>query len=250
MTRKPSYGERSSPVPLRGGRGGLKTPSYGLQSPISILKASIIVGLSVFGFFSSESFYSYLFLTPVFWGVLLILLLAFQSTSRYRNPLRDRVVELSKVKPADTVLDVGTGRGLMAIGFAKKAGKVYAIDRWRHRDLLGNTIARSKRNASIEGVEKKIVFGEGDPRKLPFRDKTFDIVVCNYAILNLPHGGRKAALGEMVRVLKPKGRILVADVMDFTRGSKRAFSHALREFGVKNVSAFRFDISTVLVGVR
>jgi ubiquinone/menaquinone biosynthesis C-methylase UbiE len=154
------------------------------------------------------------------------------------------------VKKTDVVLDVGTGRGLMAIGFAKKAKKVYAIDRWRHRDLLANSIERSTQNAKFEGVGKKIVFKAGDPKKIPFKDKTFDIVVCTYAILNLPHGGRKKALGEMVRVLKPKGRILIADVMDFTKGSKRAFTHALKEFGVKDVSSSRFDISTILVGRR
>ena len=199
---------------------------------------------------STDSLYSYLFLIPLFWGVLLFLLLLLQSTSWYRHNLRDRLLELSGVKKTDTVLDVGTGRGLMAIGFAKKAKKAYAIDRWRHRDLLGNSMERSKRNAKTEGVEKKTVFKEGDPRKIPFKNNTFNIVVCTYAILNLPHGGRREALGEMVRVLKPGGRILVADVMDFTKGSKRAFTHALKEFGIKKIKVSRFDISTILLGTK
>ena len=74
-------------------------------------------------------------------------------------------------------------------------------------------------------------------RELPFANGTFDLVVSSLAIHNISqHEGRDKALEEAVRVLKPRGRLMIADI----RATKRYAEH-LRELGMTDVSQQLLD---------
>src|SRR5579872_4079769 len=87
----------------------------------------------------------------------------------------------------EAVLDVGAGRGLLAIGAARRLsnGKVYAIDIWQSRDLSGNTPKALLANARAAGAIERLQVDTGDARSLPYTDGMFDVVGSMTAIHNI-----------------------------------------------------------------
>ncbi len=80
-------------------------------------------------------------------------------------------------------------------------------------DQSGNAEQVTRRNAALEGVTDRVELHTADMRKLPFDDGSFDVVVSSLAIHNLPGAGERArALCEAARVLKPGGKLMIADV--------------------------------------
>lgn len=100
--------------------------------------------------------------------------------------------------PHLSLLDVGTGSGTIAATFAKAIpdGHVTGVD------LNPNILPRAKAVADRAGLEN-IEFLQGDVKKLPFADGTFDITFCHQVLthMNAPW----EALREMLRVTKPGG---------------------------------------------
>ncbi len=119
-----------------------------------------------------------------------------------------------KLRGDEQVLDVGCGRGVVLLTAARSVprGKATGIDLWQVQDQSGNSESTTRENAKREGLSDRIELTTGDMRKLPFDDASFDLVVSSLAIHNVPSvEGRDKAIEEIFRVLKPGGRILVAD---------------------------------------
>ena len=115
----------------------------------------------------------------------------------------------------EQVLDVGCGRGLMLVGAAKRLsnGKATGIDIWQAEDLANNHAEAALENARRERVADRVDVKTADMRRMPFADETFDVVVSRAAVHNLYQTAERAqAVGEIARVLKPGGTVLIDDI--------------------------------------
>lgn len=148
--------------------------------------------------------------------------------------LRDRLLDSLALQGDEKILDVGCGRGLLAVGAAKrlKSGRVIAIDTWNPLLLSGNSADAAKENAKTEGVADRVRFDPGDARKLSFPENHFDVVTAFRALGDLRDDAeRTRAIQEMVRVLKPGGRLLIFDTTE-----TGYFADLLRAAGAKDVT--------------
>jgi len=128
--------------------------------------------------------------------------------------LRERLRDLIPWRGDEHVLDIGCGRGLLLIGAARllTTGKVTGVDVWRN-DLSGNRPGAAMENARLEGVADRVAVQDGDARCLPFADASFDVVVSSLALHNIrDQAGRRQAVREIARVLKPGGRVVLLDL--------------------------------------
>jgi SAM-dependent methyltransferase len=140
------------------------------------------------------------------------LMIIYSKSGKFRH--RDRMLKTVNWKGDETVLDVGTGRGLMMIGAAKKlgSGRAVGIDIWSRKDLSGNSMEKTLRNAEIEGVRDRVEVQSGDATSINFADGSFDVVLSNLCIHNIPtRDGRDRACREIVRILKPGGKAVISD---------------------------------------
>lgn len=144
-----------------------------------------------------------------------ILMLLYAKWGKFRH--RDRMLKMVRWRGDEQVLDVGTGRGLLLIGAARRltTGSGTGIDVWSTRDLSGNSLERTQANVEAEGVKQKVTLKSDDARKLSFPDDSFDVVVSNLCIHNIPDAeGRAQACREIARVLKPGGTALISDFIN------------------------------------
>jgi demethylmenaquinone methyltransferase/2-methoxy-6-polyprenyl-1,4-benzoquinol methylase/phosphoethanolamine N-methyltransferase len=143
--------------------------------------------------------------------------------------LRRMTVDNALIKPGDTLLDVGCGTGEVAL-LAKtraKAGKVYGID------PAPEMIAVARNKAARKKLD--IDFRVGVIEALPFPDSSMDVVTSSLMMHHLPDDLKRRGLAEIYRVLKPGGRILIADFLRPT-GSfvNHLFIALTRHRGLKN----------------
>jgi arsenite methyltransferase len=154
------------------------------------------------------------------------LMLTYAKWGKFRH--RDRMLNMVPWRGDEQVLDVGTGRGLLLIGAARRltSGRSVGVDIWSTRDLSGNSLERTQANVEREGVTNKVELRSDDARKLTFPNASFDLVVSNLCIHNIPdQEGRAQACREIARVLKQGGTALVSDFV-LTGFYEKVFSEA------------------------
>jgi len=113
---------------------------------------------------------------------------------------------LGRLEPGEVVLDVGSGAGtdsLVAAQMVGPEGRVTGID------MTPEMLAKAKAAAG-EMKATNVEFVAGEAERLPFEDESFDVVISNGVIDLIPD--KDAVFSEIHRVLRPGGRIQIADV--------------------------------------
>jgi arsenite methyltransferase len=195
--------------------------NYGFDAP-SIMRNLIVFGILILSagvsiaYFTDNTILNYLSFLVIVGGVILLIL----GTSMYvygikgKYKMRDFLLNKIAWKGNETVLDIGTGRGVYMIGAAKylTTGKSIGIDILRAEDLSGNNIDNALKNAELEGVIDKIEIKNEDARKLNFQDNTFDVILSMWCIHNIDgKAEQEKACFEIARVLKPNGTALIGE---------------------------------------
>ena len=144
---------------------------------------------------------------------------------QWASPERAYVTELVRLfalKSGDRLLDVGCGSGdLLAMAASREAGAILVgID--PDEDAL--ELASHKILGTIRAAE----LHQGVAEQLPFDDESFDIVSATRLLGGFEPGTRAQALREFWRVLRPGGRLLVADWVEEFQGIEALLCHPWR----------------------
>lgn len=115
----------------------------------------------------------------------------------------DLLLELARPEQNDTVLDVACGPGLVACAFARHAGRVTGID------ITPAMVEQARKRQQEQGLDN-LDWLVGDALPLPWSDNSFSLVITRYSFHHFPEP--RQVLAEMIRVCRPGGRVLVADV--------------------------------------
>lgn len=108
-----------------------------------------------------------------------------------------------------SVLDVACGTGDMALLLAEQGATVTGVD--LSSEMLALAKAKATRRMSGgAGFGPRIVLRQADAEQLPFADASFDAVTCAFGVRNFVH--LEQGLNEMMRVLKPGGRMVILEL--------------------------------------
>jgi arsenite methyltransferase len=120
--------------------------------------------------------------------------------------LTERLIGALAVGPGDTVADVACGLGESSLQVARATGaRAIGVD------LSSDSIAAARRAAERAGLEGSVEFLVADAEALPLEAGAVDGVLCECSLCTFPDKERAAA--ELARVLKPGGRLALADMI-------------------------------------
>jgi ubiquinone/menaquinone biosynthesis C-methylase UbiE len=122
------------------------------------------------------------------------------------RPFRERLLDLARLQPGESVLDVGCGTGTLAIAAKRRAGPSGAV---HGIDASPEMIARATRKAEKAAVD--VTFRTAIIETLPFPDNQFDVVFSTMMLHHLPRSTREQGAREIRRVLKTGGRVLAVE---------------------------------------
>ena len=125
----------------------------------------------------------------------------FAPTATFTTPVAAQVVRFAGIRSGESVLDVGTGTGVVALTAARVGALVSALD------LTPELLVEARQNGRVAGC-LDIAWQEGDIEKLPYPDGSFDVVVSQFGHMFAPRP--EVAVAEMRRVLRPTGRVAFA----------------------------------------
>jgi putative AdoMet-dependent methyltransferase len=137
----------------------------------------------------------------------------------------DKVVEYCELDKNSykSVIDIGTGTGSLAIRFLKRGMNVIGIE----PSIEMRKICQEK--------YPEMMVEEGDFLTIPLYLPHVDLIVSAYALHHLTPAEKVSAVIEMKRLLKPKGRIVIADLMFRNAAEERRIRQALQDTGRNDI---------------
>ncbi|HEX4814560.1 MAG TPA: methyltransferase domain-containing protein [Nonomuraea sp.] len=146
--------------------------------------------------------------------------------------LTDLLISGLGAKPGDRVLDIGCGNGNPAL----------RLVRARDVDVVGITIsetqvAQARKRAAEAGLGDRARFQYADAMSMPFPEASFDAAWAIESMLHMPDRGH--VLAETARVLRPGGRLAIADVMErgpVTPEGRAVLDHIRTTYKIKSLS--------------
>jgi demethylmenaquinone methyltransferase/2-methoxy-6-polyprenyl-1,4-benzoquinol methylase len=139
-------------------------------------------------------------------------------------------------KPGEKILDIAAGTGTSAKAIAKSGAEVVALD------FSPGMVAEGRRR------HPDLTFVEGDAEALPFPPSSFDVVTISFGLRNV--NNPQLALGEMYRVLKPGGRLVICEFSHPPRPLVAGSYHAYLKYimpAVASVTSTHRDAYTYLM---
>ena len=125
-------------------------------------------------------------------------------------------VAVANLREGQGVLDIAGGTGDLARAFAKKVGPQGTVV---HTDINEAMLRQGRDRLLDEGLVLPTLICDGE--KLPFATGSFDLVSVAFGLRNMTH--KDLALGEMNRVLKPGGRLLVLEFSKVAQPLSKAY---------------------------
>ena len=129
-----------------------------------------------------------------------------------------RLVAVSQVAPEETVLDVASGPAFLTMTFAERCRQAVGVD---GTDVL---ISHARAEACRRRLDN-VRFVLGDVERLPIAAGRFDVAACRAAVHHFPRP--ELVLREMMRVTKPRARLLIADQISSEDSAKAALHNEI-----------------------
>lgn len=115
-------------------------------------------------------------------------------------------IEMSGVRRGNKVLDIAGGTGDLTAKFSRIVGPEGAVVL---ADINDSMLKVGRDRLIDRGIVNNVTFSQADAQYLPFPDNTFDVITIAFGLRNVTD--KELALGSMLRVLKPGGRLLVLE---------------------------------------
>ncbi len=220
----------------------MTTPDYGLDAPHVIRNLALAaIALAIAAQLLPDRLTWFAWGTAALCGVEAAAMVWASRVGKIRQ--RERLLDQVDWPDVSRVLDVGCGRGLLAIGAARRLGRdgtVVGVDLWQAADLAGNDPAAAVENARKEAASDRVRIVTGDMRALPLADRSVDVVLSSLAIHNVQgQAGRTRAIAEIARVLAPGGVVVIQDFQNVQRYAEDLRSNGLT---VDKISGLQFRI--------
>jgi ubiquinone/menaquinone biosynthesis C-methylase UbiE len=120
--------------------------------------------------------------------------------------LRDRIIEHAHPRLEQTVLDLGSGTGLLALAIAPRVDTVWAVD---ISPAMCDYLRTKAESAGLDNIKVAVASAVS----LPLAEDSVDVVISNYCLHHLRDPDKRRAVLETLRVLRPGGRLVIGDMM-------------------------------------